>query len=164
MKASLEVELEDRPGQLRKLLAVLEEVNANVVSVTHTHGRKEGSHVPVEIMFSVQGKEALDRMGSMLREGGWHIISLEKVAQLRRVTVGIIGHIINTKSVEPIIDKVDSLGANVSRFSVNMPCQAGESSALITFEAEDDAVVEKAIGEIERLCAERGFLLIKTVL
>ncbi len=163
MKASLEVELEDRPGQLRKILGVFEQANANVVSVTHIHGRKTNSHVPVEIIFTVPGKEALAQMNSLLKEGGWHILSLGKVAQLRRVTVGIVGHIIRTKSVEPIIDKVDSLGANVSKFSATMPCESGESSALISFEAEDDSVLSRAMDEIERICRENNLLLIKTV-
>ncbi len=163
MKASLEVELEDRPGQLRSLLGVLEQVNANVISVTHIHGRKANSHVPVEVIFNIASKDALEQMARLLKEGGWHMIALAKVAQLRRITVGIVGHIIREKSVEDMINKVDALGANVSKFSVNMPCESNESSALITFEAEEDEVIKKAMDEIGRMCAQKGFLLIRAV-
>ncbi|VVB99974.1 ACT domain protein [uncultured archaeon] len=163
IQASLEVELEDRPGQLRSLLGVFEEANANIISVTHIHGRKANSHVPVEIIFTAAGKEALATMDAALRKGGWHVVSLEKVIQLRRVTVGLVGNIIRTRSVEVLIDRVDALGANVSKFSMNMPCQSGESSALITFEAEDEAVIAKAMDEIGKICGQNNLLLIKPV-
>lgn len=163
IKASLEVELEDRPGQLRALLGVFEEAGANVISVMHVRGRKTDSHVPVEIVFTASGKEALEHMDSLLKKGNWHVISLGKVLQLKRITVGIVGHIIRTKSVEALVSRVDSLGANVSKFSSSMPYESRESSAFMTFEAEDDATVAKAMGEIEKICAQNGLLLIKTV-
>ncbi len=163
MKASLEVELEDKPGQLRKLLDVLSEVNANITSVTHMHGKKTNSHMPVIVTFAIVGKEALERLSALLRKDSWKVISLGKLAQLRRITVGIVGHIIHTRSVETMVRKVDVLGANVSKFSVNMPSHSGESSALITFDTEDDEIVSRALRTIEEVCSQNNLMLIKTV-
>lgn len=163
MKVSLEVELEDRPGQLRNLLGVFEQANANVISITHLRGRRIENRVPIQIVFTVPEKETIGKMDDCLRKGGYRVISMGKISQPRGVTVGVVGHIIRTKSVEEIIEKVDSLGANVSRFAVNMPSQSGESSALISFEAEEEGVVAKAVEELESLCRKNGLLLIKQV-
>lgn len=114
-------------------------------------------------MFNIGSKDALEKMGALLKEGSWRVLSLEKIAQFRRITLGLIGHIIRTKSVESLVNKVDALGANVSKFSVNMPNQSGESSALISFEAEDDEVIEKAMAEIENTCRQNDLLLIRAV-
>lgn len=163
MKASLKVILRDTPGQLRKALEVFENVNANVISVMHVHGEKVGDEVPVEIIFGIPDREALQRMEILLRESGWKVLSIGKIVQLSRITVGIIGHIIGTKSFEEMITKVDELGANVCDFSIRMPAKNIESSALLTFESENNECTENAISEIGKLCEKNGLLLIKPV-
>lgn len=161
--ASMEVELEDKPGQLRKILGVFEEMNANLISAIHTRGRKTSLNVSVELIFTIPNMDALEQMGKILKEQGWRIISLEKISQLTRVTVGIIGHLIHTKSINTLINNVNARGANVFKFFMNMPCSSRESSALLCFEAEDEIVISNAMAEIETVCTQNCLLLIKMV-
>ncbi len=94
IKACLEIELEDRPGHLRRLLEIFEQVNANIISTVHSRVRSSSILVPVEIIFTIPRKEMLENMNALLKQGGWHILSLSKIIEMKRINLGIVGHII----------------------------------------------------------------------
>ncbi len=148
-----------------RLLGIFEQVNANIISITHVRTKKINSRVLIEIVFSIQNKNALIKLGTLLKqENGWRVISLEKTYQLKTITFGLVGHIMHTKSMEKLINSVNSFGANVSRFSMNIPPgKKVENSALISFEVGKDDILFKSMAKIERICAQNNLLLIKVI-
>lgn len=163
IKASLKLEIEDTPGQLRNLLGIFEQVNANIISIVHKRAEKSSLMVPVEIVFSVPEKKVLESIGILLKQAGRTVFSLNKVARIQRVSIGIVGHIIKTGSVETLIKKIDSNGANVFKFTASMPGENHESSAIISFEAENSEIIAKTMKEIKMYCEYSNLLLIREV-
>lgn len=163
MRAFLEIEVEDVPGALRKMLGVLERANANITTITHARAKRTGTHIVVGVIFTVSGMEAMDRLAREFREGGWHVLALQKDVQFRRLTVGLVGNIAGTKSMDEMISSVNAVGANVSGFTAVMPSQGKESSALITFEAEEKGTMDRAMAAIEAICGKNGLLMVRPV-
>ena len=74
----------------------------------------------------------------------------------------ILGHIVHTKSLERIINEMDSTGANVCAMEMSMPSHEGESAAIVKIEGNEEQL-EKCGKLVEKLCENDGLVLLREI-
>lgn len=69
--------IEDKPGRLGRLLAIIAECGANVVSILHERAKLEVGlgHTMVEIVLETQDKDHIDRVAEAMEAHQFHIVS-----------------------------------------------------------------------------------------
>ena len=162
MRARLEMELEDVPGQLVKILDPISRFGGNIQSVLHQRERKTPrGRVPVTVIFEVDERAKLNRIVATLRKMGVLITRVGEREGAVKTTVLLVGHIIHT-DVRDTIDRLNALkGVIVSDLSLAMGAHGEESAARVTIAAADDACAKAALSRLVRISAEKKLLMIK---
>lgn len=162
MRARLEMELEDVPGQLVKILDPISRFGGNIQSVLHQRERKTPrGRVPVTVIFEVDERAKLNRIVATLRNMGVLITRIGEREGAVKTTVLLVGHIIHT-DVRDTIDRLNTLkGVMVSDLSLAMGPHGEESAARVTIAAADDASAKVALSRLARISAEKKLLMIK---
>ena len=164
MKISIEVMLKDVPGQLAGVLGALEESSCNVQSIVHFRDRKnKNNEVPVQILLETASAKQVERLKENLASRFIAVNSVGEIKSLQSATVGLVGHLVQSKSVEKIITELDATGVNVSDIKVTMPSQETESSALVTVESESAEKISHAVALLRKICAEKNLLLVEAL-
>lgn len=164
MRARIEMELEDVPGQLVKVLDPISRFGANIQSVVHRREKKTPlGRVPVTVIFDVDDKEKLERIVESLGELDVRIARIgEKEAAAKEVAL-LVGHIIHT-DLQDTVDRLGSLkGVRVSDLSLSMGEPGEDSAARLVIEATDEDKVEAALSELDRVAEEKELLSIKSL-
>ncbi len=164
MKIILEVLLKDVPGQLMQALSALEDAQCNVQSIVHFRERKnKNNEVPVQLVLNAESKKQLEKLKAVLEGKKIAVASIGEIKTTQSSTVGIVGHLVRTKSVERIINELDATGVNVSDIKVTMPAAESESSALVTMEAENAEKIGQATILLRQICLEKNLLLVESL-
>jgi len=159
MRISMDLELQDTPGQLMHVLTPISDLGGNVMSVVHHHDKKTFRNtVPVSVILDIE-EQTVDELQHGLEQRGVTIVRIGKMRLRARTHVLLIGHIIHT-DLRETIDEIDGTGfAEVQDLNLSMPAIDGPSSAVITIMATGDEELKTSI-EILRQIAECKDLLI----
>ncbi len=162
MRISIDIELRDVPGELLRALEPIANYGGNIVSIVHLREEKRDK-VPVHLIFEIDSQEKLK---NILEEYEKRNISVLKVGEAKRrivITVGIIGHIIDTDLMDTI-DRINDIeGALVEDLSLRMSDPEKESSAIFKIVLNDENVKEKFFERLYEIAREKNLLIIKSI-
>lgn len=164
MRAQIEMELEDVPGQLVKVLEPISSFGGNILNVLHERERKTPlGRVPVRVVFEVDEKVKLNRIIGALRDMGVRITRVGEKEGAVRSTVLLIGHIIHT-DIRDTIDRLNELrGVRISDLSLAMGAIGQESAARVTITADDEAKARAALSRLEKIARGKKLLMITSL-
>ncbi|WP_456468876.1 amino acid-binding protein [Archaeoglobus sp.] len=160
---TLIVELEDRPGQLLKVLEPISKIGGNVVGIVHQRGKKTPlNRLPVEISFKIDSKK-VDRLIESIRSAGIIIRSFNEVRLTATTSVLLIGHLIHT-DISDTIRSIDVDGeAECVEMHVSMPEISGPSTAIITISASGNEKLREAVEKLREICRRKKITMIEPI-
>jgi ACT domain-containing protein len=163
MKIELDIELKDKPGQLVRALEPISRLGGNIISVVHLREvLTKSGRVPVHIIIDLEN----DALESILQEFEEMDIWIAKVGEAKkkeRVTVLLIGHVVDT-DIRDTIDRLNNLpGTMVADMALSMPHPDKETSALMDIEVSNPRRIKSAISEIEKIAFEKDLIVIKSL-
>ncbi len=163
MRISMDLELQDTPGQLIHVLAPVSELGGNIMSVVHHHDKKTFRNtVPVYVIFDIDELK-LEELKERLEARGITIVRIGKMRLRARTHVLLIGHVIHT-DLRETIDHIDGTGfAEVQDLSLSMPAIDGPSSAVVTIMATGVDELKRAISMLRDVAADKNLLIIEPV-
>ena len=164
MRAQIEMELEDVPGQLVKVLEPISRFGGNIRNVLHERERKTPlGRVPVRVVFEVDEKAKLNRIVGALRRMGVRITRIGEKEGAVRSTVLLVGHIIHT-DIRDTIDRLNDIrGVRISDLSLAMGAIGQESAARVTITADDEARARAALSQLEKIAKGKKLLLVTSL-
>lgn len=164
MLVRIEMELEDVPGQLVKVLDPISRFGGNIQNVVHQRDRKTPlGRVPVTVIFDVDERARLNRIIAALRNMGIHITRIGEREGMVKSTILLIGHIIHT-DIRDTIDRINVIrGVMVSDLSLAMGAVGEESAARATITASDEKRARAALSRLEKIAAEKKLLMITSL-
>uniref|UniRef100_A0A7J2TJC7 ACT domain-containing protein n=1 Tax=Archaeoglobus fulgidus TaxID=2234 RepID=A0A7J2TJC7_ARCFL len=154
------VELEDKPGQLLRVLEPIARNGGNIVGIVHQRGKKTPlNRVPVEISFTADPKRA-ERIFEELKKS----FLIRMFGKIRTATMSLllIGHIIHT-DLSDTIKRIDSSEAECVELNVTMPEINNPSTAMMTISAKSCEALERALKRVKEICREKGIIVIEPV-
>jgi len=160
---TLIVELEDRPGQLLKVLEPISKTGGNIVGIVHQRGKKTPlNRLPVEISFKIDSKK-LEKLIGSLRSSGILVRSVNEVKLTATTSVLLIGHLIHT-DISDTIQSVDIDGvAECVEMHVSMPEISGPSTAIVTISAAGNEKLKEAVEKLREICRRKKITMIEPI-
>lgn len=164
MFVRIEMELEDVPGQLVRVLDPISRFGGNIQNVVHQRDRKTPlGRVPVTVIFDVDERARLNRIIAALRNMGIRITRIGEREGMVKSTVLLIGHIIHT-DIRDTIDRINVIrGVMVSDLNLAMGAVGEESAARATITANDEKRARVALSRLEKIAAEKKLLMITSL-
>ncbi len=163
MKISMDIELEDVPGQLVHALEPVSDFGGNILSVLHQRDKKTPSgRVPVQLVVEIEEKR-LDKLVDWLKGKGMNVVRIGKERLKESMVVLLIGHIVHSDMRETI-DSIDSTGfAEVVKLSLSMPGVDKKSSASVTLSAIGEDELNEALAILEEATNKKDIMVISSI-
>ena len=163
MKISMDIELEDIPGQLVHALEPVSDFGGNILSVLHQRDKKTPSgRVPVQLVVEIEEKR-LDKLVDWLKGKGMNVVRIGKERLKESMVVLLIGHIVHSDMRETI-DSIDSTGfAEVVKLSLSMPGVDKKSSASVTLSAIGEDELKEALAILEEATNKKDIMVISSI-
>ncbi len=162
MLLTLIVELEDKPGQLVRVLEPISKLGGNIVGIVHQRGKKTPlNRVPVEISLKID-KRRVSELLKILRESGIIIRSCNEEKFIATASVLLIGHIIHT-DLSDTINRIDSGDAECVELHVSMPRVSEPSTAMVTISAKNEERLKAAIEKLKEICKAKQIDVIEPI-
>ncbi len=163
MKISMDIELEDIPGQLVHALEPVSDFGGNILSVLHQRDKKTPSgRVPVQLVVEIEEKR-LDKLVDGLKGKGMNVVRIGKERLKESMVVLLIGHIVHSDMRETI-DSIDSTGfAEVVKLSLSMPGVDKKSSASVTLSAIGEDELNEALAILEEATNKKDIMVISSI-
>jgi ACT domain-containing protein len=163
MKISMDIELEDIPGQLVHALEPLSDFGGNIVSVLHQRDKKTPSgRIPVQLVVEIEEKR-LDKLVEWLKGRGMNVVRIGKERLKESMVVLLIGHIVHS-DIRETIDSIDSTGfAEVVKLSLSMPGVDKKSSASVTLSAIGKDELNEALAILEEATDKKDIMVISSI-
>lgn len=160
---TLIVELEDKPGQLLKVIQPISQAGGNIVGIIHQRGKKTPlNRLPVEISFKIEA-EKVDGLIEKIKSAGILVRNFNEVKLTATTSVLLIGHLIHT-DVSDTIGRIDVDGeAECVEMHVRMPEISGPSTAILTISAAGSVKLKEAIERLREVCRRKGITLIEPI-
>jgi ACT domain-containing protein len=164
MRIELDVELKDRPGQLVKALEPISRLGGNIISVVHLREElTKSGRVPVHIIIEVEDERALEGILDELEKMDIWVSKVGEAKKKKRITVLIIGHVVDT-DIRDTIDRLNQVpGTMVGDMALSMPHPEKETSALMDIDISNPERIKTAISELDRIAEEKGLIVIKSL-
>jgi len=163
MKVDMILYLKDVPGSLIRALEPISGHGGNIISVLHSRGKKE--LVSVQISFHVKDEFSLNLIKNSFKKKCIKISKIEvegkRYYSKKTLTFILIGHVID-RDIRDTIDRINTIGL-VSDVDIIMPSPEKESSVMINVDV-DARKVDKVIDLINKICEEKNFLMIKSLM
>lgn len=157
---TLVVELEDKPGQLVKVLEPIAKLGGNIIGIVHQRGKRTPlGKVPVEITFKIDSRKVQDLMESLNR---FSIRSFDEIKLLESATIVLVGHIIHT-DLSDTIKRIDSKDSECVELTISMPEQSSRSTAMLIIAARNKEALEDAIKRLKNVCKEKKIEVIEPI-
>ena len=163
MKISMDIELEDIPGQLVHALEPVSDFGGNILSVLHQRDKKTPSgRVPVQLVVEIEEKR-LDKLVDGLKGKGMNVVRIGKERLKESMVVLLIGHIVHSDMRETI-DSIDRTGfAEVVKLSLSMPGVDKKSSASVTLSAIGEDELNEALAILEEATNKKDIMVISSI-
>ncbi len=155
------VELEDKPGQLIKVLEPISKLGGNIISVTHRRDEITPlGRIPVRIAVQIDEKK-IDQLIREIESRGVCIRSYNRVKHTVTTSLLLIGHIIHT-DLRSTVDAVDKTGfAEVVEMRIVMPELNKPSTAFIKLSAVNDEKLRESVRILKEVCKAKGIKVIE---
>jgi len=163
MRISLDLELEDKPGQLLKALEPMAELGANVISIIHIREKEKvrSGRIPVHLVVEAE-REAIERIARELRNRGIRVIKIGE-AEKSMLRVLIIGHVVDT-DLRDTIDRINALeGVVVRDMDLSMPHPEKESAALFNIEISAQGKLHQVLERLEEIAREKNLEIVRSL-
>ncbi len=155
------VELEDKPGQLIKVLEPISKLGGNVVSVTHRRDEVTPlGRIPVRIAVQID-ESKMDRLLREIEGRGIIVRSFNRVRHAVATSLLLIGHIIHT-DLRETVDAIDKTGfAEVVEMRIVMPELNKPSTAFIKVSAVNEEKLKESVEILKGVCKSKGIKVIE---
>ena len=159
MKINLVVELEDKPGQLLKVLTPIAKYGGNIIGIIHNRKVQQKS-VLVDVVFEI-AEDRADKLLEEIKSSGITIRNVNEIKLSEKISVLLVGHIIHT-DISDTINRIDSTGfAEVTEMVISMPELNKPSTALITISAVNKEKLEEALKILRSICEEKKIKVVE---
>ncbi|WP_457550741.1 ACT domain-containing protein [Archaeoglobus sp.] len=155
------VELEDKPGQLIKVLEPISKLGGNIISVTHRRDEITPlGRIPVRIAVQIDEKK-IDQLIKEIESRGICIRSYNRVKHTVTTSLLLIGHIIHT-DLRSTVDAVDKTGfAEVVEMRIVMPELNKPSTSFIKLSAVNEEKLRESVRILKEVCSAKGIKVIE---
>jgi ACT domain-containing protein len=163
MRLSMDLELQDVPGQLLLALQPLRDTKANIISVVHHRERKTPRGlIPVRLVVEMD-KSRLEAVKSHLQDSGITLVRAGEERFIEAVSVVLVGHVLDS-DLGDTINRIDTTGfAEVMDLELTMPGVEEPSSAFLKIRATGKAEIQKALAILRQVCEEKELLVIEPI-
>ena len=162
VKVEVELELQDRPGQLVGVLESIARFGGNITSVYHHRERKRGEAVPVSISFDVAETKMARMIVSTIRKLGFTVVRAGIERKAFDATIILVGHVFAT-NITDTIERIMSTKAVVNKVNARIKSLQEVSSVKFTIQANSRQVLERAINTTKTICQEKDLRLIRSL-
>jgi ACT domain-containing protein len=163
MRLSMDLELQDVPGQLLLALQPLKENKANIISVVHHRDRKTPrGTIPVRLVVETD-RSKLDTIKNQLKNSGISVVRAGEDRFIEAVSVVLVGHVLDS-DLGDTVSRIDSTGfAEVMDLALTMPGVNEPSSAYLKIRATGKTEIQKALGILREVGREKKLLVIEPI-
>ncbi|HPT18884.1 MAG TPA: amino acid-binding protein [Methanothrix sp.] len=163
MRLSMDLELQDIPGQLLLALQPLRDSKANIISVVHHRDRKTPrGMIPVRFVVDLD-RTKIDTVKAQLKESGISVVRAGEDRFIEAVSVVLVGHVLDS-DLGDTINRIDSTGyAEVMDLSLSMTGVDEPSSAFLKIQATGKAEIQKALSILREVGTEKKLLVIEPI-
>ena len=163
MRLSMDLELQDIPGQLMLALQPLRDSKANIISVVHHRDRKTPrGMLPVRFVVEMD-RSRLETVKKQLQDSGISVVRAGEDRFLEAISVVLVGHILDS-DLGDTVKRIDSTGfAEVMDLSLTMPGVDEPSSAYLRIRATGKTEIQKALTILREVGAEKRLLVIEPI-
>lgn len=160
---TLIVELEDRPGQLLRVLEPISRMGGNIAGIVHQRGKKTPlNRLPVEISFKIDSSK-VDRLINTLKSAGIIVRSFNEIRLTATTSILLIGHLIHT-DISDTIQSIDVDGeTECVEMYVSMPEVSGPSTAIITISASGKDKLKEAVKKLAEICKKKEIIMVEPI-
>ena len=161
MIVTLVVELEDKPGQLLKVIEPISKLGGNIISIIHDRNKITPlKRVPVEFTLDIDPTK-LEELINRIKQNEIYLRSYNEIRLSASASLLLIGHIIHT-DIRDTINKIDSTGfAEIVEMHISMPQLNKPSTAMITISAKSMDDLRKAVKILKDVCKDKEILVIE---
>lgn len=162
MRARIEMELEDAPGELVKVLKPISRYGANIQNVVHKRDEKTPlGKVPVTVILEAKEEKHLEEIIEEVKKVGARITMVgEEEVEAKAVNL-LVGDIIKT-DIRDTVEKLNSVqGARVSDLDLAVGKSGGESAARLIFEATSNESLQNVLKKLKDISEEKDLLVIE---
>ena len=163
MRLSMDLELQDIPGQLLLALQPLRDNKANIISVVHHRDRKTPrGMIPVRFVVEMD-RSKIDTVKAQLKESGISVVRAGEDRFIEAVSVVLVGHVLDS-DLGDTINRIDSTGfAEVMDLALTMTGVDEPSSAFLKIQATGKAEIQKALAVLREVGVEKKLLVIEPI-
>jgi len=163
MRLSMDLELQDIPGQLLLAMQPLKDYKANIISVVHHRDRKTPrGMIPVRFVVEMD-RSKIEIVKTKLRESGISVVRVGEDRFIEAVSVVLVGHVLDS-NLGDTVNRIDSTGfAEVMDLSLAMPGVNEPSSAYLKIRATGKTEIQKALTILREVGAEKKLLVIEPI-
>ncbi len=163
MRLSMDLELQDIPGQLLLAMQPLKDNKANIISVVHHRERKTPrGMIPVRFVVEMD-RSKIETVKNQLKESGISVVRAGEDRLLESVSVVLVGHVLDS-DLGDTVNRIDSTGfAEVMDLSLAMTGINEPSSAYMKIRATGKAEIQKALAILREVGTEKKLLIIEPV-
>ncbi len=160
----IELSLEDKPGELSKVLEAVAENRGNLFSISHIRERKKEGRVPVLIQFQAAAADFQALVRELEKEG---IEVTEKAiggAEESQVTQEfiLVGHVIDTDIRDTIYEVCDK-DVMIKSLDISLKSLKAPSSAFAEIGAKSPKALDAAMKNLETIARKKDLLLISKI-
>jgi ACT domain-containing protein len=158
---TVRVELVDRPGELLSALEPIADHGGNLLSVFHERGnRTPRGHIPVEVDLECR-PDRFDDLVDALRDSGVDVIRAGHEAYGERLTVLLVGHLVDT-DLSDTLSRVESCAAaSVVDLSLSAPEGTDDVSSARVRLAVEDGGADDALDAVRGIAAEKDLRVVE---
>ena len=163
MRLSMDLELQDIPGQLVLALEPFKKYKGNIIGVVHHRDRKTPmGKIPVRLIFEIE-KSNIDKIKKHLEENGIVVVRVGEDRFIEEMSVLLVGHVVHT-DLGDTINRIDSTGfAEVEDLCLKMPGIEDPSSAYMRIRATGKEEIEKSLSILREVGAQKNLLVIEPI-
>ena len=163
MRLSMNLELQDVPGQLLLALQPFKDIKANIISVVHHRDRKTPrGMIPVRFVVEMD-QSKIETVNAKLKESGISVVRAGEDRFIEAVSVVLVGHVLDS-DLGDTINRIDSTGfAEVMDLALTMTGVDEPSSAFLKIQATGKAEIQKALAVLREVGVEKKLLVIEPI-
>ena len=157
----MDVELEDIPGQLIRVLEPIAKRGGNIVGIVHHRNHARGSLVKVTVSFDLGEPEKLEEIVSEIEGRKIPVLRIGGEKRTYSMTAILIGHVFAT-NIKDTIDRVMATGATVRKVDARIKSPEEVSSVKLSIEADSAETLTKAYEELKKAGREKDLFIIRS--